>query len=1160
MGNLNQNYFDDIQSQPRKAKTIDPVTQQVTPIEAPDAPNPIKYFPQELGNLEIQMYQDAVGWTPVSQNEPYAQWSTSEKIRETAKQIIPTVIGELRDTVDEEGKRKLEFEPGVVQKAAVGAVKAIPREIARFGASIYQPWAELFTNGRKKQSGYVKLPYDDEPSPTYWKGYEEARESGMSPLAATLASVTDVAGSVAVVGATGEAISALFKPTIGTVLKGNRIVPDTRAQVAVQKNLVSKTLVPKQKGTEYFKVSTEIAARVAEEQGLKSTENIFIRFKPAGKDLMSIDMVQQRPGIGTRIYQGLKPGKTVTETPITEVVLERNMVKVPEKAMSQALSDPGTGVASEMSVSKLNTAKNTLATQPETAKPGGLDRAIKEMQEGTAKPIRVRTLEDGTLFIEDGRHRLEAANQLGVKNVAVEDVTSFYETKPSNDSLARAHILQKEKGIDDNLASQLKYAISGEKSLANMTSTQVEKYNQLLKFMENVREFETVSPAIGVGSYIRAARDTLGLIENRSGGRFPVYSETYLGFANAEQNVKVFRNSQGRFIHDLFGKLSKERNLAQRELIIKKWAGEKVELSPKLQEIETKLRAKFDELGEIFGVEGYIENYFPLIHKSEGVAKAFPRGIPKELKFFAELERQGGFDMFETDPIKLYNIYVSAGSRKLFYQPQLESWQSLRKHLPTEVQNYVESFVRQKIGWQDDTRKLVTNSIQNIGNKLGSKIGSDTIRNFENLYYSTTYGGALGYRPMAVIRNLHQSMLMTYPEVGPEWFAYGVRQAAKKGGVEAAAEEGFLLKYGVPHEEAIGSKPFAGGYKNPANLYTAYRQAGLTFYTGADVVNRSVVYHAVDGRFNNALNKFLDGKIDFEKFKTEIDLDGSSPALQNTVIKNIQKGNYDQARKDLIRDAIDRTQFPYRRGEGARPTWSTAGRWASQFMVWPHEYASTLIGRWAGRGQWDKMIRWLASGKAVVDGWEDAGVDVKRWIWSGPLQLSLPPIPDAIRDISNFVSGTLEGNKKKIDDAAAEIARGLPNLAFGVEESRIKDFVERMNNNWQVRDRKGNLLYTSNATEELLRVFGFSTTHRAEFFEQIKEANVESDNLQFVKSEAIQKLREGDVQGATELIKKYQIVIDPNQLQDKNLYLRVFERLPKQLKAQYADPQFLQGL
>lgn len=71
-------------------------------------------------------------------------------------------------------------------------------------------------------------------------------------------------------------------------------------------------------------------------------------------------------------------------------------------------------------------AKNSFENDPTGVKPGGIERAAGEIDNGSAKPVRYRTTEEGDVVIEDGRHRIEAARQNGVDDFPTEDVTDLY--------------------------------------------------------------------------------------------------------------------------------------------------------------------------------------------------------------------------------------------------------------------------------------------------------------------------------------------------------------------------------------------------------------------------------------------------------------------------------------------------------------------------------------------------------------------------------------------------------------------------------------------------------------------------------------------------------------------------------------------------------------
>lgn len=100
-----------------------------------------------------------------------------------------------------------------------------------------------------------------------------------------------------------------------------------------------------------------------------------------------------------------------------------NLEDIPTK-VSDTIGEAQIPKANVTDLSK--NAVNSLENQP-GEKPGALENAKNEIQRGDNPPVKVRTLEDGTKTIEDGRHHLEAAKQLGIKNYPIEDVTSKYQ-------------------------------------------------------------------------------------------------------------------------------------------------------------------------------------------------------------------------------------------------------------------------------------------------------------------------------------------------------------------------------------------------------------------------------------------------------------------------------------------------------------------------------------------------------------------------------------------------------------------------------------------------------------------------------------------------------------------------------------------------------------
>lgn len=124
---------------------------------------------------------------------------------------------------------------------------------------------------------------------------------------------------------------------------------------------------------------------------------------------------------GGMIVKGLKGGFKSGTRQLAKTIVKEAIEEVEKKAIKSTLSQ-----VDDLS----RTAKNSLQNVKTGIKEGGIERATKEIKSGKLPPIKVRTLEDGTKVLEDGRHHLEAARQLGIKDYPIEDVTSHY-TKPS---------------------------------------------------------------------------------------------------------------------------------------------------------------------------------------------------------------------------------------------------------------------------------------------------------------------------------------------------------------------------------------------------------------------------------------------------------------------------------------------------------------------------------------------------------------------------------------------------------------------------------------------------------------------------------------------------------------------------------------------------------
>lgn len=78
-------------------------------------------------------------------------------------------------------------------------------------------------------------------------------------------------------------------------------------------------------------------------------------------------------------------------------------------------------------------AKNSLENDTTGIKPNGVERSGGFVENGKAKPVEYRRLEDGSIAIVDGRHTMEYARQNGINDFPMKDVTDQYAPKVKTD-------------------------------------------------------------------------------------------------------------------------------------------------------------------------------------------------------------------------------------------------------------------------------------------------------------------------------------------------------------------------------------------------------------------------------------------------------------------------------------------------------------------------------------------------------------------------------------------------------------------------------------------------------------------------------------------------------------------------------------------------------
>lgn len=582
----------------------------------------------------------------------------------------------------------------------------------------------------------------------------------------------------------------------------------------------------------------------------------------------------------------------------------------------------------------------------------------------------------------------------------------------------------------------------------------------------------------------------------------PIYEKVYLGFETAKRKAKVFSFRWQREINKAFGDLI-EDNSARRKIYyyLTNPAGEEpgseegkalakeMGLTDAEHAVCKKLRPVYRMLGGIFKIQRFWTGYQPRIRKAGGIRFMYPKGrIPRELKFFAELERVGFLSPHEDDSLKVAYSYLRAGANKLYIQPVLDATRNIRnaRWMPSLVKVGIDNYIRQKLGWTTEGDQLVSATVQNIARGMGFGVDPDLGRRIMQLYFISSYGGALGFRVMPVVRNSAQPWILTLPELGSRWFAAGLKRAWARGGIAEAREAGFLLAWGVPYLERIEQTL---GFGKLIDIYVKFARLGLIPYARIiDASNRAITYHGNKARFEHYWKAYQVGKISKEKFERGIDLAGYDATIQGVVRNSLYVEKKSEESLDLMTmDLIDSTQWPYRPGTEMGVGFGK-GRLLTQFLVWPTEFASTLVKRWLLRKQFKKIWRFLFVCCLIYKGGRKVGVNVKKWILLGPIRVPISPFTQAMANTVKLAQAAMWKNKDGVRRYAGEIARSMPvTVAGGLAGKDVLKFRQAYRNNWKVYDAKKKLYYQSDPVKCLLDLFGFDPVYEAELREEIRE-------------------------------------------------------------------------
>ena len=754
-----------------------------------------------------------------------------------------------------------------------------------------------------------------------------------------------------------------------------------------------------------------------------------------------------------------------------------------------------------------------------------------------------------------------------------------FEDKPiTNEQLVNLNTISKVNGIEPGIQNGLIKVLTGKNNIAELTQAEYISAAQILSKMSEVGKYVPEMQGANIlTQYASPQRHWMRTYEEKSG--IPLYSEAYIPVEDAFKLRNIFRDKYRNQARELFGDYAKSGMGEERRLITSYMQGDQAailkntkltpEVKTNLIKVADGLRKMYDDLGTTFGIESqvFLKDYQPQVASLGGVYQLYKDGsaLPKELSFFAEFKRHGSAGVKIDDALALFDIYTNAGSNKLFLNPALDRVAALTEKLPANLQSSVKSYVQEKLGYAGNLERWMDSLSQSVNKKLGTNLPSDLARQLTDLGMSTMYSGGLT-NPASILRNSLQYDLLTYPRLGSKFYLEAAQKALTKEGMKWAADRGFLLELGVPYGEELAAGEISV-FGKAGNAYKNVTQATMKPYTLIDNINRSRTAWQTKLQFEDALARYNSGKITWSQLESQLDFKAFSVVDRNIIRQNLIKGNVDGALNHMIRDVIDETQFPYRRGASSRITYGLGGKLSTSFLQWPIEFAHTAK-KWVLNGQWDQMIRFIASSTVVRDSFKEAfGMDFSKSVYAGPLQNVGPsPFIKTALNVYNMGQSFIQDNNEEFEKNKDEIVRTLKSLGMpaGVQIQNFRRFMFSYNKGvdsqgmYGVYDDRGRLRYKTTFSDIFGQMFGFPSIAREEQTNLQKEMmNAKFDRTE-IKKKVLEMYQREEYDDANKLIEQYGIQITPADMDQYYIPLtqRTFESLPAQLKAQFAPKVF----
>lgn len=756
--------------------------------------------------------------------------------------------------------------------------------------------------------------------------------------------------------------------------------------------------------------------------------------------------------------------------------------------------------------------------------------------------------------------------------------------------IGQINFMQQQRELPDQMVQAISAVLTGKGNLSDLTQKEAFDVSETIRMFNQKPAELPGEKDMFLRPFINPARYWLEAAERKLG--YPVYSQGYIPIETGARLSKVFQDELATQARDVFGKYADPaKYLEERRLLTNYIEGDKgaitnnTALDPAtkadLVKVGDWLQGQFQNFFEAAGIKSdrFLGQYAPKIRQLGTIYNLYKNSdVPPEMRPFFTFERGGMDQPVEDDALVLYDIYARALSRDKFMRGPLEQAKDVAGKLPPNLQKSFNDYLQEKLGFQGEPEKALNRWGMKLNTATNGAIPADIFRKAINFLMTNSYAATLGLpRVVPVVANLMQSFLMSYPELGPKYFAMGWKRFFEKGALDELNKSGMIPEKGYLYGGELASEASKGVVGKAFDLYQKAQNATMIPFSKTEILNRGVTYFGVKQRFLDNWTAFRDGQISYDDFEKGISMDGFNPTLQGILREKFSQNTPEslQEAQDLMtQDILDSTNFPYRKGAESRAFYGLKGKFGLQYGIWPFEYAQT-IKSWIARRQWQKLIRWYAMATVMDRSVKDAlGVDMSRYLLLGPLSsIPLGPLANAAWSFGKALNASFQDLTDQQDQYFGDVASALKNYGgslVGVGMQRLKHLEMSVNRYKQGiavstdpdPQKKFGIYSTTGKLKEwvtfgdlLKYTLGFTNEETAQQNDKLNAIRKDTLKYNDKVTEAMNALVDGD-------FKKFDKIVVDNQLQIGDISAklksyqvpldqRLFDQMPAQLKAKY---------